>query len=113
MANKEQLIKAIYRFIDNDMLPKAEGNYKIILGIVKSAINHRADKVFEAIKKNSVVAMFDIIDEQDNVDVDTLCKILTDGMGSNEFTLSFKVFTSTYDMHFSAADVQTIKRYIV
>ena len=45
MANKEQLIKAIYRFIDNDMLPKAEGNYKIILGIAKSAINHSIIKL--------------------------------------------------------------------
>lgn len=113
MANKEQLIKAIYRFIDNDMLPKAEGNYKIVLGIAKAAINYKSDKVFEAIKNNSVVSMFDIIDKDDNVDVDALCKILTDGMGSNEFTLSFKVFTSTYDMHFSAADIQTIKRYIM
>jgi len=113
MASKEQLIKAIYTFIDNDMLSKAEGNYKIILGIAKAAINHRADRVFNAIKNNSLVSMFDIIDEHDNVDVDTLAKVLTDGMGSNEFTLSFKVLTSTYSMHFSAADVQTIKRYIV
>ena len=113
MATKEQLIKAIYRFIDNDMLPKAEGNYKIVLGIAKSAINYKSDKVFEAIKNNSMISMFDIIDENDNVDVDALCEILTQGMGSEEFTLSFKMFTSTYDMHFSAADIQTIKRYIM
>ena len=111
MISKERLITAIYKFIDNDMLPKAEGNYKIVLGIAKAAINYKADKVFEAIKNNSVVSMFEVIDSNDNVDLDTLCNILVDGMGSNEFTLSFKVFTSTFDMHFSAADIQTIKRY--
>jgi hypothetical protein len=93
------------------MMPKAEGNYKILLGIAKAAINYKGDKVFEAIKNNSVVAMFEVIDSDNRVDLDSLCNILVDGMGSNEFTLSFKVFTSTFDMHFSAADIQTIKRY--
>ena len=113
MATKEQLLRAIYKFIDNDMLPKADGNYKIILGIAKTALNHKADSVFNAIKNNSVISMFNIIDENDNVDVESLANILTEGMGSNEFTLSFKLFTSTYVMHFSSADIQTIKNYII
>ena len=112
MANKEEIVKAIRMFIDNDALPKAEGNYKIILNLAKSALIHRADAVFNAIKNNSLISMLGVIDEHDNVDIDALVQILSDGLGSNEFTLKFKVFTSEYVMHFSAADIQTIKRYI-
>lgn len=47
MATKEQLMKAIHTFIENDMLPKAEGNYKIILNIAKAAMQHKPDLIFE------------------------------------------------------------------
>lgn len=112
MASKEQIIKALRMFIDNDMLPKAEGNYKIILNLAKAALSYRADAVFDAIKHNSLVSMLGVIDEQDNVDVDTLSHILMEGLSSNEYTLKFKLLSSEYVMHISAADIQTIKRYI-
>ena len=113
MVSKEQVINAIHKFIDVDMMPKAEGNYKVVLGIAKAALSYKPDVVFDTIKRNPAISMLGVIDEHDNVDMDTLCKILCDGMGSNEFTLSFKLLTSTYNMHFSAADIQTIKRYAV
>lgn len=112
MTSKEQIIRAIRTFIDNDMLPKAEGNYKIILGLAKAALIHRADAVFETIKNSSLVSMLGVIDDHDNVDVDMLSQILSEGLSSNEFELKFKFLTSEYIMHISAADIQTIKRYI-
>ena len=111
MVTKEQLIRAIYKFIDNDMIPRAEGNYKIILNVAKAALNHKADGIFEAIKNNSLVAMFGVIDENDNVDVDLLANVLSDGLGSDEYMLTFKFLTSTYSLGISASDIQTIKRY--
>lgn len=112
MATKEQLMKAIHTFIENDMLPKAEGNYKIILGVAKAALHFKPDSVFEVIKKNSIVEMLGVIDEHDNIDMDTLVKILSEGFGSEEFRFAFRALGKEYAMHFSAADIQTIKRYM-
>lgn len=112
MATKEQLMKAISTFIENDMLPKAEGNYKIILNVAKVVMQHKPDRVFEVIKKNSIIEMLGVIDEHDNIDMDTLVKILSDGFGSEEFSFVFSFFGREYVMHFSAADIQTIKRYM-
>lgn len=112
MATKEQLIKAIHTFIENDMLPKASGNYKIILNTAKVAMQRKPDAVFDLIKKNSLISMLDVIDDKNNVDVDTLATILSEGFGSEEFGFDFRFFGREYTMHFSAADIQTIKRYL-
>lgn len=112
MVTKEQLIRAIYTFIDNDMIPRASGNYKVILNLAKVAINYRADSVFKAIKENSFVSMLGIIDERNNIDMEALVKILSEGLGTNEFELKFKVLTGDYQMYFTAADVQKIASYI-
>lgn len=112
MVTKTELLNAISLFIDNDMLPKAEGNYKIILRAAKVAMQYKPDLVFERIKNNSLVSMLGVIDEQDNVDADMLAKMLTEGFGSDELSFSFAFFGKEYTMHFSAADIQTIKRYL-
>lgn len=111
MTTKEQFIKAIHTFIENDMLPKASGNYKIILNTARVALQRKPDAIFELIKNNSLISMLDVIDEQDYVDVETLATILSEGFGSDEFGFNFKIFGKEYVMHFSAADIQTIKRY--
>lgn len=112
MATKEQLMKAVHTFIENDMLQKAEGNYKIILNVAKAAIRRKPDLVFEKIKSNSLISMLGVIDEHDNIDIDTLVEILSEGFGSEEFSFAFSFFGREYAMHFSAADIQTIKRYM-
>jgi hypothetical protein len=111
MISKEQFIKAVHMFIENDMLPKAEGNYKIILNIARGAMHHKPDAIFNAIKNNSLVSMLDVIDDRDCIDIDMLAKILSDGLASDEFCFGFKLFGKEYTMHFSAGDIHTIKRY--
>lgn len=112
MATKEQFMKAIHRFIENDMLPRAEGNYKIILNTAKAAIRLKPEIVFERLRHNSLVTMVGAIDEHDNVDIDLLADVLSEGFGSDEFSFAFRLLGTDYTMHFSGADLQTIKRYV-
>jgi hypothetical protein len=111
IVTKEQFINAVNMFIENDMLPNAKGNYKIVLGTAKSALRHKPDLLFEYLKKNSFVSMLNVI-EDDKIDVDLLATILTEGLGADEFALEFRLFNKEYAMHFSATDIQTIKRYL-
>jgi hypothetical protein len=112
MVTQEQFVNAICVFIDNDMLPKAEGNYKIILNIAKAAMRIKPSIIFDVLKNNSFISMLNVVDEYNNVDADMLAKILTEGLGSDEITLTFGFFGNEYNMHFSAVDIQTVKRYM-
>ena len=38
MANKNQVINGVMTFMENHMIPKAEGNYKIILRTAKAGM---------------------------------------------------------------------------
>lgn len=112
MATKEQFMNAISKFIENDMLPNASGNYKIILNIAKAAIQHAPAAVFDRVKSNTIISMLGVIDEQNNVNTELLATVLSHGFGSDEFAFTFAAFGKEYTLHFSANDIQTIKRYM-
>lgn len=112
MVSKDQLLRGILAFIDNDMVPNAEGNYKIILRMAKAAILLKPDSVFETLKNNTFVSMLGVINEHHHIDVDTLARMLSEGIGSDEFTIKFKLLGSDYVLAFSAGDIMSAKRYI-
>jgi hypothetical protein len=111
MANKHQAINGIIAFMDNHMIPKAEGNYKIILRIARSGMAIAPDKIWDAVKKNTLVEMLGVI-RGDEVDIDSLARILTDGMGSDEFNLAFKLLGEEYKIYLSGEDIKAVKSYI-
>lgn len=111
MATKQQLMSAIQRYIANDMIPKATGNYKVILNIARSAIAVNPDAVYSAIQNNPLFAMLGIIDGE-NFNADVAAKVLVDGMGSDEFTFGFHLLGKDYTFYFTSADVQAIKDYL-
>jgi hypothetical protein len=49
---------------------------------------------------------------EDHVDIDLLARILTDGFGSEEFNLTFKLLGEEYKMFLSSEDIRTLKSYI-
>ena len=112
MVNKEQLMRGILAFIDNDMIPAAEGNYKIILRMAKAAIMLKPDSVFDLIKNNTFVSMLGVINERNCIDIDTFARMLSEGIGNDEFSMRFKLLGSDYVFAFSASDVMSVKRYI-
>lgn len=112
MLSKEQFITGIHSYISNDMLPKAVGNNKIILRTIQAAARRNPDGLFNFIKNNPIFNMLNVFDEHDNVDIDTFADILTEGFASDEFEFKYNLLGKEYLMHFSAADIQTIKRYM-
>lgn len=112
MITKEQFLKAVINFIELDMIPNSSGNYKIILNVAKAAMQRAPDSVFNLIKNNGIVSMIGAIDDNNNINVDLLSEVLTNGLGSDEFTYSFSAFGKEYDLHFAANDIQKIKQYM-
>ena len=112
MVSKNQLLTALDRYIASDMIPNVTGNYKVILKIARAALAMKPDVVFQAVRSNPLVTMLDLVDEADNVDLDTLVQILSEGLSADEFTLAFHLLGKDYAFHFSADDVRKIKSYI-
>lgn len=108
MANRQQILKGVAEFIDKSMLLKAEGNYRIILRTVKSGILISPDTFWTMIVNTPIGKLLD----SDDVDIDTLEEILTEGLGNNELELQFKLLGSEYKIYLSADDVHKLKSCI-
>lgn len=111
MVNKHQVINGVMAFMDNNMIPSASGNYKIILRTARAGMAIAPDKFWGIIKDNAIVAMTGAVNG-DHVDIDLLARILTEGFGSEEFNLIFKLLGEEYKMFLSGEDIRTLKNYI-
>lgn len=112
MANKHQVINGLVLFMDNHMIPKAEGNYRIILRTAKAGMQIAPDKIWEVIKGNPLVEMLGVIDESDNVDIGSLARILAEGFEEDEFCLDFGFLGKDYKIYLTKEDITTLKSYI-
>lgn len=112
MVNSKQVINGVMLFMDNHMIPKAEGNYKIILRTAKAGMMIAPDKFWNIIKDNALISMLGVIDENERVDIDTLANILSEGFGNEEFNLAFRFLGNEYKIFLSKDDIHTLKNYI-
>lgn len=111
MVHKNQVVNGVIMFMDNHMIPKAEGNYKIILRVARAGMQVAPEKIWDAVKSNSLVEMLGVI-HGDEADLDLIGRILNEGMGADEFSFSFKVLGEEYKIFLSAEDIRTVKSYI-
>lgn len=112
MANKHQVINGVILFMDNHMIPKAEGNYKIILRAAKAGMQIAPDKIWNAIKSNSLIEMLGVVSADDQVDLNNLARILSEAIGTDEFCLGFDVLGQDFKIYITGEDVHTLKNYI-
>lgn len=111
MVNKHQVVNGIITFMDNNIIPKAEGNYKIILRMARTSMQIAPDKIWDAIKNNGLIEMLGVI-KGDEADIDSFSRILNEGMGTDEFTFGFKFLGEEYKIYLSSDDIKVIKTYI-
>lgn len=111
MVNKNQVINGVIAFMENNMIPTAKDNYKIILRTVQAGMAISPDKIWNLIKDNEILAMTGAI-EGDQVDIELLARILATGFGNDEFNFTFKVLGNEYKIYLTAEDIRTLKGYI-
>jgi hypothetical protein len=112
MANGHQVINGIMLFMDNHMIPKAEGNYKVILRTAKAGMMIAPEKFWEIIKTNPLIEMVGAV-KDDELDVELLAEMLKEGFDNEGFCSEFEFLGSHYKIHFDKDDVHTLKNYIV
>ena len=111
MAHKHKVINGIMLFMDNHMIPKAEGNYKVILRTARAGMMIAPDKIWEVVKNNPLIEMVGAIDG-DELDVELLGEILKEGFDTEGFCFEFEFLGSHYKIHFDKDDIVSIKNYI-
>lgn len=110
MTNYTNVLNGIKKFIDYDMINQSSGNQRIILRMASTAMAMNPNKIWEKIKDNEIINMFNIVDE-DRVDLDNLESILVSGLGDNEFEFGFKLLGTNYKFYVNAEDIRKIKSY--
>lgn len=111
MVHRDKVISGVMAFMDNNMIPNAKDNYKIILRTVRAGMAIAPEKVWDLIKDNEILAMTGAINEN-YVDVDLLSRILMEGFGNDEFNMVFKVLGGEYKIFLSGEDIRALKGYI-
>ena len=111
MVHKNQVINGVMTFMDNNMIPNATDNYKIILRTIRAGMAIAPEKIWDLIKDNTIIAMTGAIQE-DQIDIDLLARILTEGFGADEFNMGFKLLGGEYKIFLSGDDIRELKGYI-
>lgn len=111
MVHKNQVISGVMAFMDNNMIPNAKDNYKIILRTIRAGMAIAPEKIWDLIKDNTIIGMTGAIQE-DQIDIDLLARILTEGFGADEFNMGFKLLGGEYKIFLSGDDIRTLKGYI-
>lgn len=111
MVHGEKVINGIMVFMDNHMIPKASGNYKVILRMARAGMMISPDRFWEIIKNNPLVNMVGAV-EDDELNLDLIADILTEGFDKEGFCFGFDFLGETYKIHFDKDDITTLKGYI-
>lgn len=72
MYNLRQVVAGLAAFIDNEILTKVNGWQKWLVGAGMGVALDRSSDIFNSLKQNEIIKMLGVIDNDDNIDVDTL-----------------------------------------
>ena len=107
----DQVIRGIINYADDEVITKLPTAGKWIVGTVIGVASNKTAQVMESLKKNSVVNMLGILDENDNIDVDSLIiamKSAADKYGN--VTLDVPMVGR---LTFTSSDLDRLRSYIV
>ena len=68
--------EGVARFVDEEFIPQLEGWKKWVVGTGTGIIMSQSTEVFNHLKDNEMVKMLHLVNENDEVDIDTIYKEL-------------------------------------
>jgi hypothetical protein len=72
MVTLAQLQNGLAKYIDTELVPMISGWQKWVFGATVSLSLAKISNIFNALKDNAFLKMLDVIDEKDNIDIDTI-----------------------------------------
>ena len=110
MVNLNQVQNGVARYIDSELLPHIDGWQKWVFGALASTTLAKTTNIFNTLKQNEFVKMLEVIDENDNIDIDTLYREFYKQAQKGAVTFSIPMIGA---LTLNPADVEKIYRYIM
>lgn len=106
----DQIKKGVAAYLDTEMMPLIDNGFKrVMVGAAASiAITKYADLI-PALRENKYVAALEVIDEDNNVDVETLYQAVQGQMPTDGFTVDIPVVGT---MRFKPMDIEKLYKTI-
>lgn len=76
MVTVEQFKRGVSRYLDAEVMPHITGWQKWVAGAASAAYLDKADKIIEELSHNEMIKPLELIDERNNIDVDTIYNYL-------------------------------------
>ena len=109
MVNLNQLQNGIVKYIDNEIIPNISGWQKWVFGAVVSTAMLKTTNVFNVLKENPLIKMLEVIDENDNIDIDTIYREFLKQAQKGAITFDVPMLGA---LTLNSTDVEKMYRYI-
>lgn len=110
MVSLQQVQQGLSKFVEQELLPKMGGAQKWIFGAGAELYIGNIASVFNKLKMHPMVSGLGVIDEQDQIDIDKLYKVLLHQADHGPMTIDVPLAGAfTFDRN----DVEKLYGYIV
>lgn len=111
MISNDKLIKAVGAYLDNELMPNLDQNgiQKVLTGTAISLALNRYRNITDVFKDNKMVKMLGIIDEQGNIDIETLSKELKHNIPQDGVKVEVPMIGK---LTFHKSDIDKLNEYI-
>lgn len=108
-ASIEKVQAGLAKYIDNEMINHLQGWQKIGFGASSALIIKNLPNTIQAYKNSPVVAMFGVLDEDNNIDIDALHDAISDYFTSDGEYVNVPLLGR---IKFTKQDIETLYQYI-
>ena len=110
MYSTEQIVNGIINYADSEVMHKLPTTGKWVIGTAIGIASNKASKIIDNLKSNPIVVALDIIDENGNIDVDTVLQAMKQS-ADHYGNVSLEV-PMVGKLTFSSSDIDMLKSYI-
>lgn len=112
MVSIDKIEQAIANYLDAELMPqlKSTGIEKVLVGTAASLFIRRSGAIIESYKDNKLVKMLGIMDEEGNIDVDTLVEEVKKNIPKEGVKIEIPVIGT---MTFHKEDIDKLNDYIM
>lgn len=111
MVSREQVMKGILKYIDNEVIPYLPTAGKLCVGSITYIATSKIEKMIIGLTKNPIVTTLEIIDENGMIDVELISAALIENFGKYGNLDASIPFIG--EMAFNSKDVEMLKEYII
>lgn len=112
MVSVDKIEQGVADYLDAELMPqiKGDGFEKVVVGTATSLLIRRSGKIIEGYKDNKFVKMLGIMDDEGNVDVETLKDELKKNISKDGVKVDIPVIGT---LTFHKEDVDKLYGYIM